>query len=102
LGSPYVVCLNAPFGGAPFRKQALENPPRDPNHPSVLADLDPELYRLPLGSPAGVLGDDGWGNGCPFALSCSVCDRMKDPHLRRPKEMTGGKSAQLFADEGIG
>jgi hypothetical protein len=38
----------------------------------VLADLDPELHGLPLGSPADGLGDDGSGNGCPFALSSSV------------------------------
>jgi len=25
-----------------------------------LADLDPELHRLLLGIPAGVLGNDGW------------------------------------------
>jgi hypothetical protein len=66
------------------------------------ADLDPELQRLLLGGPADGLGDGGWGNGCPFALSWSVCDRMKDPNLRWPKEMTGGKSAQPFVDDVIG
>ena len=27
------------------REKALEDPPGDPNHPAVLADLDPELPR---------------------------------------------------------
>ena len=31
--------------------------PRDPEHAAVIADLDPELHRLPPGIPAGVLGD---------------------------------------------
>jgi hypothetical protein len=29
--------------------------PRYPDHPAVLADLDPELHGLPLGIPAGDL-----------------------------------------------
>ena len=32
------------------------NPPRNPDHTPVHADLDPELHRLPLGIPPGVLG----------------------------------------------
>jgi hypothetical protein len=28
----------------------------DPDHSAILADLDAELHRLPLGIPAGVLG----------------------------------------------
>jgi hypothetical protein len=36
--------------------KALEYAPRDPDHAVVLADLDPELHRLPLAIPAGVLG----------------------------------------------
>jgi len=35
----------------------LEHAPRNPNHATVLADLDPELRRLPFGVPAGVLGE---------------------------------------------
>jgi hypothetical protein len=34
----------------------------------LLADLDPELHRLPLGIPAGVSGNDGWETA-PLALS---------------------------------
>jgi hypothetical protein len=35
----------------------LKRAPRDPDHPAILADLDPELHGLPLGIPAGVLGE---------------------------------------------
>jgi hypothetical protein len=35
----------------------LEPTPRDPDPAAVLADLDPELHRLPLGIPASVLGE---------------------------------------------
>jgi len=52
--------LDAPFGGGPLREQPLEHPSRDPDHAVVIADLDPELHGLPLGIPAGILGDDGW------------------------------------------
>ena len=41
----------------PLREQALEDPPRDPDHSPVLADLDPELNGLALGIPAGYLGE---------------------------------------------
>jgi hypothetical protein len=37
----------------------LEHAPRDPNHTPVLSDLHPELRRLPLGVPAGFLGEGG-------------------------------------------
>ena len=30
--------------------------PRDPDHPTVLPDLDPETHGLLLGVPASVLG----------------------------------------------
>jgi hypothetical protein len=43
--------------------KALEYSPRHPHHTAVLADLDPELHRLPVGIPAGVLGVR------PFTLS---------------------------------
>jgi hypothetical protein len=36
--------------------KALEYSPRNPDHATVLADLDPELHGRPLGIPAGVLG----------------------------------------------
>src|SRR5690242_10355914 len=39
-----------------------------PDHPAILADLDPELHRLPLGIPAGVLGERRLGNGAPQAI----------------------------------
>jgi hypothetical protein len=34
----------------------MEHSPPDPNHPAVLANLDPELDGLALGIPADVLG----------------------------------------------
>jgi hypothetical protein len=42
-----VVGLDAPLRGGSLG---------DPDHATVLADLDAELHRLPLGIPAGVLG----------------------------------------------
>jgi len=42
--------------GGLLREQPLEHTPRDPTTPA-LADLDAELLRLPLGIPAGVLGE---------------------------------------------
>jgi hypothetical protein len=40
-----------------IRRQALEYAPRHPDHAVILAYLDPELHGLPLGIPAGVLGE---------------------------------------------
>jgi hypothetical protein len=37
-----------------------------------------------------------------FALSCLVVQSDEDPNLGRPKEMTGRKIAQPFADERMG
>jgi hypothetical protein len=75
----------------------LEHAPRNPNHAAVFADLDPELHRLPLDIPAGVLGNDGWEAGL-FALSCSLCGRQRNTHLGRLDEMT---HQNHFADEVI-
>jgi hypothetical protein len=44
-------------GGWPLQKEALKHPPRDPDHATVLPDLDPELDGLPLRVPVGVLGE---------------------------------------------
>ena len=55
-GSLEVVRLDAPLGGGPLREQPLEHPPRDPDHPLILADLDPELDGPPFSIPVGVLG----------------------------------------------
>jgi hypothetical protein len=52
-----IISLDAPLGRGALREQPLEHPPRHPDHAMVLADLDPELHRLPLGIPAGVLGE---------------------------------------------
>jgi hypothetical protein len=51
-----VVRLNAALGSRPFREEALEHAPRDPDHAVVLADLDPELDGLLLGVPVASSG----------------------------------------------
>jgi hypothetical protein len=40
-----------------LRQEPLEYAPWHLHHATVLADVDPELHRLPLGIPAGVLGE---------------------------------------------
>ena len=55
--------------GGPLGQERLEHAPQDPDHTAVLADLDPELHRLPLGIPA--FGRRGWGT-MSFALSSSM------------------------------
>ncbi|HMD62594.1 MAG TPA: GYD domain-containing protein [Stellaceae bacterium] len=55
-GSLQVVGLDAALGGGPLGQETLEHPPRHTNETAVLADLDPELHRLPFGIPAGVVG----------------------------------------------
>jgi hypothetical protein len=45
-----------------------ENAPRDPDHAAELADLDPELHRLALGVPAGVLWERRLGNDASHAI----------------------------------
>jgi hypothetical protein len=61
-----VVRLNASFGCWPLGEQLLEYAPRDPDHGAVLADLDPELHGLPLGIPAGVLGEGEEHDSIPW------------------------------------
>jgi hypothetical protein len=41
-----------------FITQPLEQAPRHADHAAILADLDPELHRLLVGIPAGVLGEE--------------------------------------------
>jgi hypothetical protein len=55
------------------------NTRRGPDHPPLLADLDPELPRLPLVIPVGILGNGGWETS-PLALSYwegAVGNRMR-------------------------
>jgi hypothetical protein len=52
-----IIRLNTPLRGGTFRKQALENPPPDPDHAVVLTDLDPELPGLPFGIPRASRGE---------------------------------------------
>jgi hypothetical protein len=83
-----------PLGGGPLGEQALEHARWDPAHAAVFADLDPELHRLPLGRPAGILGNDGWAT-VPVALSCSEV-RSDETHAPRGGlgEPIDGKSAR--------
>jgi putative ABC transport system substrate-binding protein len=75
----------------------LEHAPRDPDHATVLADLHPELHRLPLGIPAGVLGGNDCWETVPFLVSCSKV-RVGDERARRGgQEM---KSAQPLRRRG--
>ena len=72
--------LDAPLGGGRLREQPLlEHAPGDRDHAVVLADLDTELHRLPVGIPAGVLGDEVWET--PFVgLCCLVVRSHKNMH----------------------
>jgi hypothetical protein len=56
--------LDAPLGGGPLGQGPLERAPRDPDDDVVLAELDPELARLPLGVPSRILGEgeEHWGS----------------------------------------
>ena len=51
------------------------NTRRGPDHPPLLADLDPELHRLPLGIPAGGLGERRLGNVAPGVILLGGCGR---------------------------
>src|SRR5262249_60739284 len=51
-----MVRLAAPLGEGPPGERPLDHAPRHPTHATVLADLDLELHRLPIGIPAGGLG----------------------------------------------
>jgi hypothetical protein len=63
LGDPFkvraleVVGFEATLGGWTLGQKALENTPREPDNALVLADADTELDSLPLGIPAGILGE---------------------------------------------
>jgi hypothetical protein len=77
----------------------LKHAPRHPNHPSVVADLDPELHGLPLGIPAGVLRERRLGNRSPPAILFG--GRADEEHAPRggPGQMTNWK--KHLADEVI-
>jgi hypothetical protein len=49
-------------------KPEIDRARRDPDRAAILADLDPELHRLPLGIPVGILGERWLGNGAPRAI----------------------------------
>ena len=87
--------------GGPLWQETLEHPLPDPDHASVFADLDPKLHRLPLGIPAGVLGNDGW-EWTPLALSCSKVQSDKNTRRREGQVgMTAGTALNHSADEVI-
>jgi hypothetical protein len=65
-----IVRLDTSLGGGPLGQGAAgTRSARDPDHAAVLADLDldPELGGLPLGIPAGVLGEGEEHRGPPIA-----------------------------------
>ena len=63
-----VVGFDAPLWGGPLWEQSLKHAPRHPDHTPVLADLDHELRRLPIGIPRASSGNDGWET-VPLTLS---------------------------------
>ena len=71
----------------------MEQAPRDPDHAVVLADLDPELHGLPLGIPAGVLGEGASGASrltvrpsIEIKGTVCVCERHNGSRLVSPKQ----------------
>jgi putative ABC transport system substrate-binding protein len=71
----------------------LEDAPRDPDHAVVLADLDPDLHRLPLGIPAGALGERWLGNGASRAILVTV-RQTKNTRLGRALETVNQNSSR--------
>jgi hypothetical protein len=63
-----LIGFDASLRRGTLREQPLEHAPREPDHAAVLADLDPDFHRLPIGVPAGVLGKADWETA-PLALS---------------------------------
>jgi ABC transporter substrate binding protein len=62
-----------------FSGQPLERAPRDPDHATVLADLDPELPGLPLDAPAGVPRSTAVGK--PRASRYPPMQSTKNTHI---------------------
>jgi hypothetical protein len=62
--------------------------------------LDPELHGLPLGIPAGVLGNGGW-EAAPVALSCSQPQLDEEQAPREAGDLTKRKDDNLICREGI-
>ena len=88
-----IISLDAPLGRGALREQPLEHPPRHPDHAVVLADLDPELYGLPLGIPAGVLGEGRLGNSVPCAIVITHAIGPENAYSRRGSgEMAGRRN----------
>jgi putative ABC transport system substrate-binding protein len=73
------------------------NTRRGSDHAAVLAYLDAELQRLPVGISAGVLGNDGCENGAPHAILITV-NETKDVPRRGLGEMADGKSLRRRGD----
>jgi hypothetical protein len=93
-GSLEIVSLDAPLGGGPLREQPLEHALRDPDHAVVLADLDPELHGLPIGIPAGILGERWLGNGVPQAILATDTKGRRRRTLGRTGEMINPDTAR--------
>jgi hypothetical protein len=52
-----MVAFKAPLRRRSLREQTLKDPPADAYNPLILANLNPEFDGLPVGVPAGVLGE---------------------------------------------
>ena len=106
-------------GGSTLRRTArewaawgepLERAPRHPDHTLVLADLDPELKGLPLGIPAGVLGEGEEHSSAPVELGPPWKSSLKasSPPLPLPDKpsiavlpfanMSGEPAQEYFVD----
>jgi hypothetical protein len=82
-----LIGFDASLRRGTLREQPLEHAPREPDHAAVLADLDPDFHRLPIGVPAGVLGKADWGNGASRAILFTEEERhLGDGRERCPRE----------------
>jgi ABC-2 type transport system ATP-binding protein len=70
----------------------LEHAPRDPDHTTVFADLDPELHGLLLGVPSGIFGEGEKHPGPPIRC-CSLNVR----EIERNRKAPGGFDLQREA-----
>jgi hypothetical protein len=74
---------------------------RDRYHPAVLADLDPDFHGLPLGIPAGVLGEGEQHHGrlryCPPRRRCPAYNSdARALKAALEKQLRGGVQGSLL------
>jgi hypothetical protein len=71
-----VAPLRTPRGVGRSGGRELEDLPPYPDHPSVLADLDPEVHGLPLGASGPTIGKSR-----PWRYPSRRCRRANNAHL---------------------